>query len=130
MKLCFILIIILSTLMLFLTYEIYKLPQCFLSSFKPTGLSVQIHIPSSSIKQFIYCVLQTNTMLLDALSAGTTINFSWISPNSAATSGSSNTDSCRRDMVLLIRRHVYLFLGFSGFRPLLMNDRSIQVKYS
>ena len=32
---------------------------------------------------------------------GTTTNFSWISANSAATSGSSNTDSCRRDIVLL-----------------------------
>ena len=40
-------------------------------------------------------------MLLDALSAGKTTNFSRISANSAATSGSSNTDSCRRDMVLL-----------------------------
>ena len=45
--------------------------------------------------------LQTNTMLLDALSAATTTNFSCISASSAATCGSSNTNLCRQDMVLL-----------------------------
>ena len=55
-------------------------------------------LPLSSLYSVI---CKINTMLLDALSAGTTTNFSWISANSAATSGSSNTDSCRRDMVLL-----------------------------
>ena len=65
------------------------------------GFPVMVLIPSSSNKQFIWCVLQIKTRLLDALSAGTATNFSWISANSAPTSASSNIDSCRRDMVLL-----------------------------
>ena len=58
---------------------------------------VIVALPGLFSKHF----LRTNTMLLDALSAETTTNYSWISTNSAATSGSSNTDSCRRDMDLL-----------------------------
>ena len=46
------------------------------------GFPVMILIPISFIKQFIWYVLQTNTMLLDALSARTTTNFSSISANS------------------------------------------------
>ena len=67
------------------------------------------------------CVLQTNTMLLlDALSAGTTTNFSWISANSAATYGSSNIDSCLRDMVLL-STETRLFI--KDFTDLTYSDR-------
>ena len=65
------------------------------------GFPVILLIPSSTIKQFIYNVFCKQTMLLDALSVGTTTNFLCTSGNAAATSGSSNTDSCRRDMVLL-----------------------------
>ena len=43
-------------------------------------------------------------MLLDALSAGTMTNFSWISANSAATSGSSNTET-----VVLLSTETRLF---------------------